>query len=543
MACFDHFISIEQEEMFSSDHFISIEQGDTELEFDHFISIEQWVEFEDDHFVSIQQFTATVFEQFFAPTLDGRLYRTYGWTLELVNVGDDTIDLTPYVKSWSINEARNNPSSASFVLRDEERLFRPKLLDSDPFFQRLDGDSFDESYTLKRYLRFRILAAGEVYEAPWFLIVDYDWKLTPTEVLVTLSCGDLSELLLANEDDAEDDFLSETGSVVYAHQIVATILQNRGISNYRLEFTDFPISHFSPKGGTAMDWIRQVLDVMRAEWFWDVDTFVARDPSYLSEGPGEWNFEDIFDLKSLSWKKSIRELKNEVLVRKTEKAGNIVGDFEEFDGEALGITDFLPIDPPVTLIQADILTAVFGEINTITYYDQNKNPLNVLTPSGTIASSPSGIYFTRFIYEPSPEPWPAGLRPHYHVQFTGKSKVQEPSFPQGDLDYQVLVINQASQNRFGKRREFAPVENTLIPGKEVATIHGVRYLEEKVRMTNVSNWAGQLNPFVRPAMTIGITAGFAGYITPGFFYIESVAKQGDANSATMNLECTIYEPG
>lgn len=466
----------------------------------------------------------------------------HGIRLLLHNVIDDTVDdLTEYVKTWSVKESRNAKGTATIVLRNTDRELRPFLSEGDTFYQKFDGDYIDQDRQLRRYMTLESFYNGVPFEYPWMVQLSYGYRLDPDMDEVTLEMVDLTELLLG-EDEAMEDFVSTDDALVTAHQACAAILTKYGVPSYRLEFDDYFIQQFSPKGGTPLSWIEKIIWVRQAEWLWEKDTFVIRQPSYRKAGPPEWRFIDRFDIKFAGIKRSTQELRNEFLVRKTEKASTPLHEEECRGRQCLGFQE--RTFEPANIVSAQFLKILKGSIHSVNFKGVNGEVISVSNPTGGSASSSTPIGYISFIYEPSPfEIFAENELPAFDLIIDGKRPINNPEYPQFEPSFSKLVVNETNQARFGIRRGRTPIENSLIPDGATALRTGQLLIEENVRMMRPTNWTALLRPSVRCGQTIEIELGWAGYRNPSLFgYTEGITKRGTQTEAVMDLELSGYDP-
>ena len=475
---------------------------------------------------------------------ENRLYRKdFGYSIVLHDVaGAVDLDLTPYVQSGDIQQKLSNPSSLTLTLVNEDRIFRPKLDPLDTYYQLFDGDTYDQNWNLRRYITVTIYCAGSSWIAPWYLIDTFDWSLNSSgETICTLECTDITEKLL-NDDQQLEDYLSVTGSgganIYSSNGIMASIASHYKIK-YRISSNSFLVRQFSPKGSQGMEYFRKLLYVTQGQWYTDRDTLVLEPLMWYKTGVPTWGFEDIYDIKNIKYKKSIQGLKNEFVINKVEKAGTPLARVEV---HKYGITDFIELQDPSYAIDVRVIEARHGSMTYFIYYDAQKNP--IATTSGSFRHGINAKY-VRFNYDPGLSIGGdtlnfflsgAAFDAYGVVEFWGV--VRPTSFGVFDEGYKILY-KAPNQTRFGPRRDMSPVENSLIPDKSSAITLATRLADVSLRMTQISNWEGVLNPWVIPGRTIGIICGQAGFTTMTNFYVESISKKfNNQGSFTMEIECT-----
>lgn len=460
--------------------------------------------------------------------------------------GDASDDLSGDALTASLEESRNDPGTFTLVLADEpaevfggSRLgkYRPNGGSLAPKFF---GDNINANYGVRRYLTVEVGGFGDSYTGPFFLPSSYTWSYNNGFPIATVRGYDFSHRLMLS-DQSMDDFINMS-----CHAIIRAILKKFGISSVRLAFQDYHVFQFSPKGGTPLDWIKQLLWVRQAEWYWDAGTFIAKDRGYKGSGGSEWVLEDFIDLDNFEYTVDTQELRNEFVVRRVEKAGSALTDIVECrGGHCLGRREE-KLARPANAVVTKILQVVHGKLQEFSWRVGDE-PLNSQPTSVYTGATPAEK--VQFTYYPTIRQagfgnagiqsagWPPGVEPGYMIQFLGtpnRGEEYEPGF-------QIRIKDAGSQEKYGVRRDEAPIESQLIPDKEAAETLAFLLMDENIRLTNFAKASGLCHPFIRQAQTVKVIASLAGFDYPGHnFYTERVGKNCDWQGATMNLDMTRF---
>lgn len=446
------------------------------------------------------------------------------------------LELTPYVKSGSLRQSIEGPAEFSLNLDPASRELRPKLRSGDLFYQRFDGDAFDEDFNLRRWLKIGIWSGGKVWWSPKLLQLDYDWTMdNQGQRQITLGGTDLSELLLQNDQNL-DSYFSTQARIYTAHGIMGAMLGRYKIK-YRFDFDDFQISQFTAKGATAWDYLRTCMWPMQAESFFDGDQFVAQNPIWKpNNSRGVWSLRAGHDLKSYSYKKSIRDLKNEFTIK---RPGKVPTPLAEVELRQTGNSTLIPLNPPSRNIIPEIVTPAFhGDLTLWTYFDAQGNPI-----PGAVFSRAAQVVlgvpaaFVRVTYVPTYDltnPWPPGVPPYAKIVFWGSGR-----YNVGDEAFIVVGRDAASQARFGKRRDRSPTDTTLIVDRATAQKTTRRLASISARRSQPSQWTAMLNGEAMPGELIDLVCSEAGFFDPTIFKVEAVNKNFDQQgNFLMGVECS-----
>lgn len=481
------------------------------------------------------------------------LYRNdFGFKV-LVHDGGASIDLTPWVRTGNLSQSVSQAASFNIVMGDDQdRYLRPFQESGDDLYQIFNGANFDDNWNITKYMEILFYTAGRTWYSPYLLPSDAEWALDNTgEKVLRVSGSDLTEILV-QEDQQHADYITtgseedDTGGII---QNSASILSSiAGIYGITLHNTvpGFPVRQFSPKGLTGIDYFKQLLYVTQGTWRFDRDTLVLEPVKWTKNGGASWKFVDVLDIKNIQYKMSIQELKNEFVINKVEKGGEPLA---QVVVDKYGITDYIELRVPSLTVDIKVLDANYGGVNTFTYWDAQKRPIQ--TTPGQYRGGIKAKYVT-FVYypvinsgvpqtifnpdEPNRPQYANGRPPRAEVEFWGMSRAGGL----GDLDLGYKVWYRApNQATFGRRRDRNPIENPLIPNKSYAIALATALAEASLRTTQISNWEGILNPWVIPNRTISLVCGQAGFTSPTNFYVEKIDKQFDAEgNFTMRLECS-----
>lgn len=468
-------------------------------------------------------------------------YVQAGVRLKLHNLVDGTVDdLTPWLQTWSITQSRAAPATMNVTLTDKDRELRPILSEGSTFFGKFKGDNFDQDYNIRRYWQLEITVRGETWASPWFLLMEYSWAWQDGGS-VSMSFTDLSEILLQNNFEI-NEFISGNGTYYTSHDVIRAILDKCKIP-HNIQFTPYPVPKYSPSGGTALDYIKEILHKRQAEWRFDGNTFIAHDHNYNKTGPARWTFVDKNHIQQISFRYSVQELINEITIKKVEQS-NVVAEQECTGNDCIG-TQTLSINPPqggLSFVIEEITNYANSGKYTGVWLDANGRVL--ANGWGYGGGTPASSF--EWVYEPQMQivgvetapgtgingPVFGSWTPHYRVSVIGSPPDYGPGV---EGAFTVTIRNTASQERYGKKPEQAPIEDPLIPNTEVATWMANKLIEESIRKTDTSSWTGPLNPFVLPADMVKVTAGIAG-VENRVFYVEGITKSGTANDAMMTVE-------
>lgn len=450
---------------------------------------------------------------------------------------EGALEITDYVAGAGsyIRQPLDGPAEFSIALNPASREIRPKLRSGDLFYNRFDGDAFDENFNLRRFLQIGMWSGGKRWWSPRLLQFDFDWSHDERGNRTAAIVGtDLTELLLQNDQNLDNFFSSQSG-IYTAHQVVSAILGRYKIK-HRLEFDDFQISQFTAKGATAWDYIRSFLWVMQAESYFDGEIFVARNPVWKKTGRGAWSLRDVHDLKSYSYKKSTRDLKNEFTMKRPEKVPTPLADVEI---RQVGNTALIPLNPPSRTIIPELVVRPFhGDLNLWTYFDAQGNPIpGAVFNQASQVVLPKPAAFVRVNYQPAFDifnPWPPDVPPYARVVFWGGG-----NFRVGEGSFIVVGRDAASQQKFGPRRDRSPVDSTLVVDRATARTCVDRMAAISVRRSQPSSWTALVNPEMNPGDIADLVCSEAGFFDPTPFKVESLTKNfgGDGNFL-MGVECS-----
>lgn len=474
-------------------------------------------------------------------TTNSKNYRDdFGYEVTLHRLGVQK-DLTPYIRSGQITQRVSIPATLTLQCADPDRIFRPKQ-SSGLFANCFRGDSFGLSFGIREYIEVKLWAQGNFWIAPYFLTTSADWKIDNTgERVFQIDATDFS-LLLLQDDQQLDDFASDDRSVYYTSTIFSQIASHYDI-RLRNHSTSFPVRQFSPKGTTALDYFKKLLYITQDQFSWDKDTLIFEPVKWKKNGGARWRFVDIHDIVNLSYKKSTQNLKNEYVIKKTEKAGVPLAVVET---NKYGFSQLASLDPPSAGVDAVVLDANYGSVSYFNYYDAQNQ---LLTPLGSVGPYRGAVKaaFAEYVYRPVEDEGLAiqgalvghyanGRPPYAAVEFWGMQR--HDIF--GALDEGFGVWYKApNRSTFGERRDRSPIENPLIPTKAYALSLAIKLAEASLRQTQISNWTGILNPWLLPNETIAIRCGQAGFTSPTNFYVESVTKRfGSSGEFMMDVECS-----
>ena len=492
-----------------------------------------------------------------APPISLNNFYSYGFKIELV--GDVNYDFSPYQLDFTITQNRNAPATLTFRLADYDHIFSPEATPYGGTGAML-GDFHtggEDSTVVNRYYQVTVKVGEQTWVSPRFLQLDYDWSHNGKVGIVTINASDYSELLLANQDTALDDYVSGSaptgdGRIWTASAIMADFLPKFGVGSFRLEFTDYPVPRFSPKGRNPFEWFKELVYGAQAEWYFDGDTLVVQDRNTANVA---WTLEDIYHLANFKYKKTSRGIYNESVINKQEVTSNVVAENHCKARSCIGLQSFT-WDQGINAATFVVDFVLNGSITEIFWMDQEGNFLNT-SSSGTYFSN-TPMYGVQFVYEPnigiiSPQnvatnvvansPWGPDTLPEYVVSVVGRPINTDPLLGTFDREIKIRKKSDEHQALFGVRKSRA-VNTPIIATREAAERFITLLLEESLRKAEtIQTNINMLNPYMRPAQSVKFKVGQAGFSQGLDFYVESITKTGNSSGGTMSINASrfLYE--
>lgn len=461
---------------------------------------------------------------------------SYDYGCRLAVAGDINHNFDEYVlpsagatnlqKSLSVRQARGNPATIDFEIWDPDAIFGPFGSASGV----LDVDTHAAPTTVRRTFKPTFRVGGTTWTtAPEFLLMDSRTKSGPNGTFVSCKGIDFSQLLIESADAAKGSFVSKSGTVWMLSDILAEILTDNGITSYRFEFTDIPILKFTATGGPPLDWIKALLYLIQAEWWFEGRTFVARAPNFLA--PPTWTFEDIYQLADFEYSRTRRGIFNELVVNKEEVTSGVVASRTCTGASCLGIQT-ISWDAQINTAQVYVQSVTRGNLGSWIWRDINGVDIIPLSglPQPTILSV-TPVHELQFVYTPvlgavgTPQAWPPGVEPSYSIQILGRAYNQDPVFDGFSSQLRLRKADATSQTRFG--RKLGRTVNTTNLGRKADVEYLLcRLLDENLRMENMaSTTMNVLNPLILPAEILRYKVGRMGFASGKNFICESVTKR------------------
>ncbi|MCB1711678.1 MAG: hypothetical protein KDH96_04130 [Candidatus Riesia sp.] len=472
------------------------------------------------------------------PTSLNNFY-TYKFKIEVV--GDTNFDFTDYQLDFTINEKRNSPTELTFRISDHEGIFNPE----NPTTGGLGAlrSDFNNGATVNRYYQVTVKVGDQTeWVSPRFLQVDYDWVHDGESAIATITALDYSQLLLASQDDGLDDYVSGSGRIWYASQIIADILPRYGVTQIDAHrFTDYPVPKYSPKGGTPLEWMKELLFYAQAEWYFDDNVLVIKDRDSETV---EWELKDIYHLANWKQKKTARDIYNEFVVSKDEAISSTIARNHCVGRNCLGYQT-VSWSQPLNIASLYIRNVVRGTIDEVDWRDEAGEPVTNIPRLTHMSQTP--MRSVSFVYTPSlgainsPTAWPPSVLPEYEVIVQGRVVNTDPVMSIFDDKFKVRKKSTEHQLLFGPKKA-APVNSPIIGTREQAELLARKLLEESLRKGNtIQTSVNMMNPFMRAATAVKFYVGKAGFPDGQVFYIESISKTGNEAGGLMNINASRFE--
>lgn len=436
---------------------------------------------------------------------------------KLYTVGDESHPVTLEPLTWNIRRTRGEPIAWSMTLCDQGG----DLLPGGTLWDFLQCDPYDAAGNLRRYLICVITVGEDVWTSPKLIHLNYKTDVTPTSVLVSLSGNDQTEVLLA-PDQYMADVRSTVGTPVYAHATITAILTHYNLASYRYEFDDFiiPLLH---RVGTPLDWIRDILAVRQAYFWWDEDTFVCTAGGVdVPESASDYALDA---LKVFAYQRSAAGVDNEVTVIRT--AENRSGVTEPITGSGIGFVT-VPLATPLNYASARIELFAPGFDHSHVWDDAGGTPLT---------TSPTRVYYgatkaaqMRMILEPpsggtDPIPYKVRITGYEHNTDIGAF---EEILPQTYSDT-------ADQAVRGRRSRKQPITSAMTPDNATALDYATRWTREGLRKYCTASVEALLHPLRRPGQIALVSVSVLG-LSNYKMMTETVDFKGTQTSLLMGVE-------
>lgn len=448
----------------------------------------------------------------------------YNYKYQVNFIGASTHDMTQYVTSWKISEKRSSPLTANITFVDINGDFAPA---GGTLSNELKG-----RYPDQYYWQIKVKTADKTWTSPRLVQLDYDYILDGNAAIVSVSCTDLSERLVASKDDAMEDFVATGGATVSAKTTAKAILDAYSVQS-RLEFTDYQMEKFSPKGGQPIDWVKELLSYANADWFFDEDQFVAFDCRYsLGALDFDWVIKHRFQLFNFKLKYAARNVFNEFLVNKQVPGTGILAHETRSGRNILGFNTISWSDPcgAASIVVSDI---AWGRCYSYAWYDINGEPPGGQVGRPSILCPSNPVTSVQFIYEPYIN-WPPSLIPHFTATVYGMPISAGPIVG-SQTGFKKIARDVTHQSYFGVKKAPPIVAAGLILTEEHAERYANYLLTESLRQGCVVNFDAILNPFIRPCDLVKVECDIAGFGSGKVIYVETVDKNSDG---TMSIEGT-----
>lgn len=416
------------------------------------------------------------------------------------------------INSIQITRTRNQPLTWSITsTKDQSKLLDP-FNSSGTYYTDLQTDVFSSDFTIDRSWGIGISIGGQVWNSPELVLIETERDSSADSYRTVFSGIDFSRLLQV-ENQSMDSWVSTATKVYYAKEIIQTILSNFGVTSYELNFTDYPVREFHFQQQSPLSVIEDLLEVVKAEWFFRGRTFVARTPNYQSVN---WTY-PAGSFFRFTRKKSTAAMINEVIVCRTESAP----EYEEFEqnGEsACGLISLNfsgeKVNPQIHVIQSR-----FCVIENISFRDKN----GVLNSESGYTGLASGCQFVArpIIIGGRNVPGITGTC-YWKVRVTGASGGLYGLISNFDDKFSVTVKDADSIEEYGKQTAPNPIDNTLIPNEEIARLHGQKYLAEQRRLLETVSFEVRLNPWIEPGQNVNVS-DYGTSTSSRTYFVESVS--------------------
>lgn len=409
--------------------------------------------------------------------------------------------------------------------------------DYGPESSLLDCTTYNGLFQVQRSFAFNLTLGGQPWTAaPRLLQTDHQPVGDALSTLAAIEGSDYSEMLLTPDQKMSDVESSQAGGLKMAKATLAEILTAFGIASYDLsDFEDYPINILH-RVGSPLDWIREILEVRQAWWYFRGGTFVVKSGGGWSAGSAAWQFTDRLNIKMLSFRRSLANVYNSAVCERVDASQGIA---LEKNDEGRGFVGPLELDFPVGSAQVQIWLEA-GSAENVTWYDADDNIL-VVGPVYTGATGATKVRFT--LVPPSNESLAdamAGRLYRYELTVRG----QRPNGLAGSgfsANYHAEYTDAADVAVHGLRPWPQPLVLPIILHQSDAQDFIQRWVRESVRTYVTAQIETVLNPFVELGQTVAITMrnlGLVGYR----MMVESIELIYDPESAQAVMRLELSRP-
>lgn len=413
-------------------------------------------------------------------------YQTVGHQILLRSAGVDT-NITPYAESITIEKNMNTPVRWDLNFADLPTGWKNLLSPLSSKNKRLIA---------------QFKTGGESWYMPDGTLLRMSFKARPDSYPLTCSGTDLSRFLLL-KNQTYQSYISTPTVTQWARAIVADLLTACGITNYRLEFDDFPVRILPIQGKRPLDVINEVLEVAIAYWYFDRDCFVAKP--LRTSGQPNWTYTDNENVYQLDYDEDLIDIENQIelsLAARNYAKVNQGGDqeYNTYGRQHVTLTD------PTYNIMPVVLSSNFCDVYDVDLFDVDGNWTNRYWPKLGAQQQPTQtnkptkeIYFTIYQNAEALALFPLTPEPFLKIKFVGFKNELAQNQDFGSYfqnEFAVKISHNSSILNDGLMPSDYPIENILIPNQDHARRLGEFILWQKQRESKKVSFQCPFNPWM-----------------------------------------------
>ncbi len=357
-----------------------------------------------------------------------------------------------------------------------------------PYYSVIQPEPNTDSFRIEKTWSIKLTVGSQTF---WFknlpLIVAAR-ELT-SEGYVTVFSGTDGGKQLYTENQEMDAFTSSESHTYYAKEVIIAILRNFGITEYSLNFEDFPIRQVLFSGESPISVIKRILAVRKAFYRMDGMKFIVESPN--SSAGAKFTYTDYTGMFRFNSKKTYEALFNEITVTRGESSADRYI-FEEAGDAACGEKSVT--FPELFHCQWHLRENYYGSFQGHRF----------VTPSGTehYGTGYAGICnkFT-FVFKQdiiaNAAPGKEDLA-RWKFEITGIPASEWGLIANFDDKYSVTIKDDKLIKAFGSMPAPSQVSEPMIPNQEVAEQYAKLCIEEQARTIFPMQMDVVLNPWIFP---------------------------------------------